>query len=61
MLLQLTAWFDELKQQLEGNDIADSVDAAEELLAQFNQQKEVTQDACINTVSEGETLLDQFR
>ena len=60
-ILQLSSWFDELKPELQSSEVADTVDGAEELLAQFNQQKEATVDACINTISEGENLLEQLR
>ena len=58
---QLSCWFEELKQELASNDIADSVEGAEDLLAQFNQQREATIDASINTISEGENLLLTLR
>lgn len=59
--LQLTNWFDELKSELQSSDIADTAEGAEGLIAQFNQQKEATIDASINTISEGQNLLDQLR
>ena len=59
--MQLSCWFEELKQELASSDIADSVEGAEDLLAQFNQQREATIDASINTISEGENLLLTLR
>ena len=59
--MQLTNWFDELKNELQSSDIADTVERAEGLITQFNQQKDATIDASINTISEGQTLLDQLR
>ena len=61
LFFQLTSWFEELKTELHSSEIADTVEGAEELIAQFNQQKEATTDASTNTVHEGETLLDQLR
>ncbi len=58
---QLTSWFEELKSELASSEVADTVEGAQELLGQFNQQKEATIDASINTISEGENLLDQLR
>ena len=58
---QLTSWLEELQQELQSSDIADTVEGAETLLAQFNQQRETTIEAAINTVSEGENLLEQIR
>lgn len=60
-LLQLTTWFDELKVELSSSEIADCVETAEQLIGQLEQQKEATTDACINTITEGENILDQIR
>ena len=58
---QLTSWLEELQQELQSSDIADSVEGAEHLVAQFNEQRETTIEAAISTVSEGESLLEQIR
>ncbi|KAJ8320620.1 hypothetical protein KUTeg_002207 [Tegillarca granosa] len=58
---QLTSWLEELQQELQSSEIADSVEGAEQLLGQFNAQRETTIEAAINTVSEGENLLEQLR
>lgn len=58
---QLTSWLEELQQELQISDIADSVDGSEQLLAQFNQQRKTTVEATNNTVSEGTDLLNQLR
>ena len=61
IVFQLTNWFDELKAELQSSEVADTPEGAEELIAQFNQQKEATVDACVSTISEGESLLEQLR
>ena len=58
---QLFSWFEDLKTELQSSEIADTVEGAEELLQQFTQQKQATIDAIINTISEGQNLLDQLR
>ena len=60
-VLQLTTWFDELKVELSSSEIADCVETGEQLIGQFEQQKEATTDACVNTITEGENILDQIR
>ena len=59
--LQLTCWLEELQNELQSSEIADTVEGAEQLLAQFNQQRDTTIDAAMNTVGEGENLLEQLR
>lgn len=61
MALQLTNWLEDLHTELQSTELADSVEGAEHLIAQFNQQRETTVEAAINTVGEGETLLEQLR
>lgn len=41
--------------------MADTVEGAEHLIAQFNQQRQTTLEAALNTVSEGQALLEQLR
>ncbi|KAL5006006.1 hypothetical protein ScPMuIL_017164 [Solemya velum] len=57
---ELTSWLEELQQELQSSEIADTVEGAEQLLAQFNQQRETTIEAAINTVTEGESLSEQL-
>lgn len=59
--LQLSSWFEELGQALRSNEIANSVEASEQLLEQFAHQQESTNDATASTISEGETLLEELR
>ncbi|KAK3082880.1 hypothetical protein FSP39_007833 [Pinctada imbricata] len=58
---ELTTWLEELQQELQSSEIADTVEGAEQLLEQFNQQRQATNEACINTVSEGENILEELR
>lgn len=58
---QLTKWFEELRTELQNAECADSVEGAEEQIAQFNQQKEATVEASISTLSEGQNLIDQIK
>ncbi|BFZ15658.1 hypothetical protein BsWGS_18696 [Bradybaena similaris] len=58
---ELTNWLEDLYTELQSTELADSVEGAEQLIAQFNQQRETTVEAAINTVGEGETLLEQLR
>ena len=59
-VLQLNNWFGDLRTELSGNEVADTVQGAEELLSQFSQQKDATLDACINTISEGHNLIQHL-
>uniref|UniRef100_T1IXB4 Uncharacterized protein n=1 Tax=Strigamia maritima TaxID=126957 RepID=T1IXB4_STRMM len=58
---ELSTWADELKQELQSNEISESVEGAEHLLDQFTQQRNSTIDAAVNTVTEGEALLEELR
>nr|KAG5714837.1 hypothetical protein BaRGS_000325 [Batillaria attramentaria] len=58
---ELTNWLEDLHGELQSSDIADTVEGAEQLIGQFNQQRQTTLEAAINTVSEGQTLLEQLR
>ena len=60
-LFQLTCWLEELQNELQSSEIADALEGAEQLIAQFNQQRETTLDAAMNTVGEGENLLEKLR
>ncbi|KAF8773664.1 Triple functional domain protein like [Argiope bruennichi] len=58
---ELTSWFEELRQELQSDEVAENVEGAEQLLEQFNQQRDSTIDAAMNTVSEGEALLEELQ
>lgn len=59
--MQLSSWFEELRAELHSNKVADSLEAAEQLMEQFTQQRDSTIDAAVSTISEGETLLEELR
>ncbi|KFM67263.1 Triple functional domain protein, partial [Stegodyphus mimosarum] len=58
---ELSSWFEELRQELKSDEVAENVEGAEQLLEQFNQQRDSTIDAAMNTISEGEALLEEFQ
>ena len=58
---QLTAWYKELRETLDSDEVADCVEDAEDALAQFEHQRDITVDASVNTISEGQNLIDQLR
>ncbi|XP_077997965.1 triple functional domain protein-like [Glandiceps talaboti] len=58
---ELQLWFSELKDNLQSDELSESVEGSEELLARFEHQRQITVDACVNTISEGQTLIDALR
>ena len=60
-LLQLAGWVDELRQELQSDEAADTLEAAERLLEQCGQQRDSSLDACVSTIARGETLLQELR
>lgn len=46
---------------MQSDEVAENVEGAEQLLEQFNQQRDSTIDAAMNTVSEGEALLEELQ
>ncbi|XP_069191995.1 triple functional domain protein isoform X3 [Procambarus clarkii] len=62
---ELLSWLEELSSELETeervDETADSVEAAERLLAQMTTQRDSTLDACVSTTHEGEGLLNELR
>lgn len=58
--LQLSAWFEELRTELLDGTLAENVEDAAQLLRQFHRQKEATIEAAVNTINEGESLLEQL-
>ncbi|XP_071823329.1 triple functional domain protein-like isoform X3 [Apostichopus japonicus] len=58
---ELSSWFKELEAELNiGTDVAVSVEEAENEVAKFEHQREITLDASVNTVSEGQSIIDQL-
>ncbi|XP_066961005.1 kalirin isoform X3 [Macrobrachium rosenbergii] len=62
---ELLSWLEELTNELEAeenvDETADSVEAAERLVAQMTSQRDSTIDACVSTTHEGEGLLNELR
>ena len=59
--LQLSTWLTELKQELQSEEVSDSLDGAERLLDQFSTQRDSTLDAYNSTMAEGKTLLEELK
>jgi len=50
-----------LRQELQSSEVAETIEGCEAMIAQFGQQRQATIDACVSTVSEGDSLLEQMR
>jgi len=57
----LSNWLGELKQELQSEEVAESLEGAERLLEQFSTQRDSTLDACASTIAEGKTLLEELK
>ena len=57
---ELANWFGELKAELGSEEVSDSYEGAERLVAQFSTQRDSTLDACASTIAEGESLLAEL-
>jgi hypothetical protein len=58
---QLTGWLGELKQELQSEEVSESLEGAERLIEQFSTQRDSTLDACASTIAEGKTLLEELK
>lgn len=59
--VQLGGWADELRQEVQNDEAADTAEAAERLLEQCGQQRDSSLDACATTIAQGDTLLEELR
>ena len=59
--LQLTTWLTELRQELASEEVADTLEGGERLIAQFSTQRDSTLDACASTIGEGKALLEELK
>ncbi|KAF6021902.1 trio [Bugula neritina] len=57
---ELSEWFEELRAELLDGKLAEDVGEATLLVNQFHRQKEATTEAAVNTINEGESLLEQL-
>lgn len=60
VMFQLESWLEELRQE-PCDEAADTLEAAERQLEQCSQQRDSSLDACVNTIAQGETLLQELR
>lgn len=52
---------DELRQELQQDEVAESLETAERLLDQCSQHRTSCLEACASTIAQGETLLQELR
>lgn len=52
---------DELRQEMQQDEVADSLETAERLLEQCAQHRTSCLEACASTIAQGETLLQELR
>lgn len=58
---QLDEWLEELRNESSEAIGPDSVEAAERQLETYKQQRLTSLDACLNTIAQGEALLQELR
>ncbi|XP_076313108.1 LOW QUALITY PROTEIN: triple functional domain protein-like [Tachypleus tridentatus] len=58
---ELTSWCEGIREELQSEKVAETVEGAEELLQKFVQQRTSTDEATVRTISEGEALLKELR
>ncbi|XP_046409767.1 kalirin isoform X2 [Neodiprion fabricii] len=58
---ELSGWVDELRQELQQDEVAESLETAERLLDQCAQHRSSCLEACASTIAQGEALLQELR
>lgn len=58
---ELSNWFAELKSELTSEEVSETYEGAERLLEQFSTQRDSTLDACVNTIGEGQSLVEELK
>ncbi|XP_060832863.1 triple functional domain protein isoform X3 [Bombus pascuorum] len=58
---ELTGWVDELRQELQQDEVAENLETAERLLEQCAQHRASCMEACASTIVQGEALLRELR
>ncbi|XP_076248755.1 trio Rho guanine nucleotide exchange factor isoform X3 [Calliopsis andreniformis] len=58
---ELSGWVDELRQELQQDEVAENLETAERLLGQCAQHRASCLEACASTIVQGEALLQELR
>ena len=58
---ELSNWFSELKTELASEEVSETYEGAERLLEQFSTQRDSTLDACVSTITEGQSLVEELK
>ncbi|OXU29113.1 hypothetical protein TSAR_004897, partial [Trichomalopsis sarcophagae] len=58
---ELSGWVDELRQELQQDEVAENLETAERLLEQCAQHRTSCLEACASTIVQGEALLQELR
>ncbi|XP_066586985.1 triple functional domain protein isoform X3 [Prorops nasuta] len=58
---ELSGWVDELRQELQQDEVAENLETAERLLDQCAQHRASCLEACASTIVQGESLLQELR
>lgn len=57
----MSGWVDELRQELQQDEVAENLETAERLLEQCAQHRASCMEACASTIVQGEALLRELR
>ncbi|XP_070163536.1 triple functional domain protein isoform X4 [Polyergus mexicanus] len=58
---ELIGWVDELRQEMQQDEVAENLETAERLLEQCAQHRSSCLEACASTIAQGEALLQELR